>query len=232
MVSSVRSDPMAPLSSFLMAILFTSPTMVSWTPDEVPVRDRYHLMTATILPRPIAWITSLDAEGGLNVAPFSYFSGVSAEPPLVSTSIGARRDGSPKHTLRNIEARREYVIHVVDEAHAHQMVETAGIHPPGEPKTDVVGLDTVPSVDVSVPRLAKAPIAVECVLHDLYAPPGSTTRLVIGRILRWHVRDNLVIHDEETGQDRVDVHRLRPLGRLGYDQYCPVREVFEMRPPR
>lgn len=206
--------------------------MVSLSAAEMSPRDRYHLMTATILPRPIAWVTSLGASGDIDLAPFSYFSGISAEPPLVSTSIGPRRDGTMKQTLRNIEHTREYVIHVVDEAHAHHMVETAGRHPHGESKADLVGLDTIASEEVTVPRLVEAPVALECRLHDLYRPPRTTACIVVGEVLRWHIRDSMTDRDPETERLMVDVHKLRPLGRLGYDQYCPVREVFEMHIPR
>lgn len=205
--------------------------MVSLLATDLPARDRHHLMTSTILPRPIAWITSLGPAGQVNCAPFSFFNGVSSDPPLVSTVFGARRDGTPKDTYANIARTGEYVIHAVDESHAHQMVETAGAYPPEESEIDVVGLKTVPSDSVAVPRLADAALAMECRLYDVYGPRGSSARMVIGEIIRWHVRDGILAAAED-GPTRVDVHKLRPIGRLGNDEYCPVREVFKMTVPR
>jgi flavin reductase (DIM6/NTAB) family NADH-FMN oxidoreductase RutF len=95
-------------------------------------RDRHDLMLSTILPRPIAWVMSMDRDGITNLAPFSYFNGLSATPPMISISIGKRRSGEWKDTRRNIEATREFVVHVVDEPHAHHMVETSADHPPPE----------------------------------------------------------------------------------------------------
>ena len=206
--------------------------MVSILASDLSTRDRHHLMTSTILPRPIAWISTLGPDDQVNLAPFSYYNGVSAKPPLLSVSLGTRRSGMPKDTLVNIRARKEFVVHVVDEAHAHHMVETSGDFPPEESELDIVGLRAVPSDEVAVPRLADAPVAMECVLHDEYTPPEASATMVIGRIVKWHVRDGLLTGDGDEGDFTADVHRLRPLGRLGYDHYCPVREVFEMKAPR
>lgn len=197
--------------------------------EELAPRDRHHLMTSTILPRPIAWVMSKNEDGLLNLAPFSYFNGVCAVPPLVSVSVSKRRSGALKDTRRNIAATREYVIHVVDEAHAHAMVETSGDYPPETSEVDLVDLKTVSGETVDVPRLADAAVAMECRLVEIHEPPGAAAALVIGEILAWHVNDPLLVHDE--APLRVDVHKLRPIGRLGGVAYSPVREVFEMKPP-
>lgn len=206
--------------------------MASLLASDLSTRDRHHLMTSTILPRPIAWITTLGTAGQVNLAPFSYYNGVSAKPPLLSVSFGARRYGARKDTLANIERVREFVVHVVDEAHAHHMVETAGTYPPDESEVELVGLKTLASDVVSVPRLVDAPVAMECRLYDVYRPRESGATMVIGEIVNWHLRDGMLTGDEDDQHLTVDVHKLRPLGRLGYDHYCPVREVFEMAVPK
>jgi flavin reductase (DIM6/NTAB) family NADH-FMN oxidoreductase RutF len=204
--------------------------MVVLKADELRGRDRHHLMTSTIVPRPIAWVMSRSGEGRLNLAPFSFFNGVSAKPPLISISVSARRGGELKDTRRNLEQTKEFVVHVVDEPHAHQMVETSGVYPPDTSEVDLVGLKTVPCEIVGVPRLADAGVAMECRLVDVYEPPGGAVGLLIGEILAWHVREGLLVH-KEGEPPRVDVHKLRPLARLGGTEYAPVREVFHMETP-
>lgn len=205
--------------------------MVVLNADRLRTRDKHHLMTSTILPRPIAWVTSQDGDGRLNLAPFSFFNGVSAKPPIVSISVSKRRGGELKDTRRNIEATKECVIHVVDEAHAHQMVETSGDFPPDKNEAEMVALKTSPGEHVKVPRLTDALVAMECRLVDVYEPPGGHVGLLLLEILAWHVRDGL-IPEVDGSPMRVDVHRLRPVGRLGGSEYCPVREVFKMHPPQ
>lgn len=204
--------------------------MVVLEASRLRTRDKHHLMTSTIVPRPIAWVTSRDAQGRLNLAPFSYFNGVSAKPPLLSISVSKRRGGELKDTRRNIEATKEFVVHVVDESHAHQMVETSGLYPPETNEIELVGLKTAPSEHVGLPRLADAGVAMECRLADVYEPPGGAVALLIGEILAWHVRDGLLVEEPDRPL-RVDVHKLRPVGRLGSTEYSPVREVFHMEPP-
>lgn len=204
--------------------------MVVLEADALRTRDRHHLMTSTIVPRPIAWVTSKGPEGRLNLAPFSFFNGVSAKPPLVSISVSRRRGGELKDTRSNVERTRELVVHVVDEAHAHQMVETSGDYPPETDEAELVGMKTAPCVHVDVPRLADAGVAMECRLVDVWEPEGGVVGLMIAQVLAWHVRDSLLVREGDLPL-RVDVHKLRPVGRLGGTEYAPVREVFHMEPP-
>ncbi|MBW3583243.1 MAG: flavin reductase family protein [Euryarchaeota archaeon] len=198
--------------------------------SELSTLERYMLMTSTIVPRPIAWVTSMDADGRLNLAPFSFFQGVSAKPPLVSVSVSRKRSGEPKDTWANIEATKEFVIHSVDEAHAHVMVETSAEVEHGEDEAAMVGLKTVTSDLVQVPRLADAPVAMECRLVEIYTPAGDAVGLIVGEVLKWHVRDGF-LKEGPRGSRIIDVHKLRPLSRLGGKEYAPVREVFEMQRP-
>jgi len=199
---------------------------------ELDRRASHHILLTTVVPRPIAWVTSLDPAGTVNIAPFSFFNCISSKPPLISIAIGDRRDGTSKDTRRNIETAKEFVVHVVDESHAHHMVETSGDFAPGESKVDVIGMKTTASEKVKVPRLVDAPVAMECRLFDVYLPKGSGTAMMIGEVLGWHIREGLLRPRADGKGESVDVHKLRPVGRLGDDLYCPVRDVFAMKSPR
>jgi len=185
-------------------------------------RHTYLRMIDTIVPRPVAWVLTLSPAGVPNLAPFSFFNGVVARPPIVSVSVGAKPvdDGAggrryeAKDTTRNIEHHREFVIHLAPHGLAADVERSAEDHPEGTDVPDLLGLRTCPSTWVSVPRLPALPIAIECRLHQIVpvgAPPAS---LILGEVLGWHVRDDLV------GEDgRVRVAGWDPLARLGVDRY-------------
>ena len=176
-------------------------------------------MTSAVVPRPIAWVTSLDAAGVLNAAPFSYFNVFGATPPILGVSIGKRREGEDKDTLANIKAKGEFVVHIVNEALAETMVATAIPFPPGEGEVGALELATAPSEAVAVPRLEDAPVAMECRTHQLVELGSST--LVLGEVVSFYVREGLM----EEG--KIDPHKLRAVGRLGGSYYTRTRELFE-----
>ncbi|HEY8449214.1 MAG TPA: flavin reductase family protein, partial [Bacillota bacterium] len=160
--------------------------------DALEPRTRYKLMTGTIVPRPIAWVNTLNPDGGCNTAPFSFFNGVSDEPPTLMFCVGKRPDGSgDKDTLVNIRRHGEFVVHLCDEDTIEALSFTAGDFPPGvEELTEYGGLTLVPSATISVPRIAEAPVAYECRLLRLVDLEGTYT-MVIGRIESLYVRDDL-----------------------------------------
>jgi flavin reductase (DIM6/NTAB) family NADH-FMN oxidoreductase RutF len=180
-------------------------------PDELSKQERYHLMISSIVPRPIAWVTTLDDSGVVNAAPFSFFNGISSSPPLVGVCVGRRRDGRPKDTLANAEATGEMVVNVVPHELARAMVECARDLPPGESEIEAAGLATDPSDRVAPPRIRGVPAAFECVV-DRTIRFGPTT-MIVGRVLLFHVRDDVL----EDG--RVVFARARPVGRLGGSSY-------------
>jgi len=200
---------------------------VQFDPAALPPNGMYKLLISSVVPRPIAWVSSVDASGVRNLAPFSYFMAITDDPPTIAFSCsyrGAGADGK-KDTLRNVEATGEFVVNVVDDDRAAQMNVTSGDYPPEVDEFEMAGLSVAPGARVRAPRVADAPISMECRL-DRVVPVGRAN-LVLGRIVYMHVRDGL--YDAATG--RVDMRRLRPVGRLAGNLYTHVHDIFEMKRP-
>ncbi len=189
---------------------------------QMPPRERHQLLIGTVAPRPIAFVSTL-GEGGANVAPFSYFNLIATTPPLLAVSVGHRR-GVPKDTLRNARASGEFVVNLVDEPMAAPMVKASGEYPYGTDEFALTGLTPAPCEVVRAPRVAESPVSYECVVERIVDLEHNA--LIIGRIVRAHVRDGLF------RDGRVDPAELRPVSRLGGDDYAPVREVFRLARPR
>lgn len=200
--------------------------MLSFTPEALGPRDAYRLLISVLVPRPIAWVSSLGAQGSRNLAPFSFFGGVGNYPPTIMISIGQRR-GRPKDTLHNIQETGEFVVHIVDEALAPAMNLTSGEYGYEVDEFELAQLATAPSLTVRPPRLAAAPVALECKLSQLIPVEDTTYTMVLGRVLHFHVRAGLL-----RPNGLVDADLLRPVARLGGDEYAALGVVFEMqRPP-
>lgn len=188
----------------------------------------YKLLIGCVVPRPIAWVSSVDADGVRNLAPFSYFMAITDDPPTIAFSSAPRgAAGSKKDTLRNVEATREFVVNVVDDALAEPMNLTSGDYPPEVDEFTLAGLAAAPGVRVKVPRVAEAPISMECRLVQVIPVGRRPHGLVLGEVVQFHVRDGL--YDPATG--RIDLRRLRPVGRLAGDLYARVHDIFEMKRP-
>jgi len=195
-------------------------------PSTLERRQRYRLLTSTVTPRPIAWISTRGKDGSLNLAPFSFFQALCGTPPLIMLSIG-QRQGRPKDTLRNIQETGEFVINIVTEELAEKMNLSSGEYTADVDELALAGLTPAPSEVVCAPRVAESPINLECKLTQFVPLEGSDYSIVVGEILRWHVADCLLAPD-----GLVDTARLRPLGRLGRDEYVKFGEVFEMLRPK
>jgi len=195
-------------------------------PATLERRQRYRLLTSTVTPRPIAWVSTRGKDGSLNLAPFSFFQALCGTPPLIMLCIG-QRQGYPKDTLRNIQETGEFVINIVTEELAEKMNLSSGEHTADVDEFALAGLIPAPSEVVSAPRVAESPINLECKLTQIVPLEGSDYSMIIGEILRWHVADGLLAPD-----GLVDTARLRPLGRLGRDEYVKFGEVFEMLRPK
>jgi flavin reductase (DIM6/NTAB) family NADH-FMN oxidoreductase RutF len=185
--------------------------------------DRYKLLCGAVVPRPIALVTTLDANGAVNAAPFSFFNVFSEDPPLVALGLQHKPDRAPKDTTRNIHRDGEFVVHMVDEPLAAAMNGCAVDFPSGESEVAAMGLATLPSVDVRVPRLAAAPFALEC-RRSVSLAFGPGRELLVGEVLRVHAREGLV--DEASMY--VDLAAYRPIGRLFGNLYTYQRESFAM----
>jgi flavin reductase (DIM6/NTAB) family NADH-FMN oxidoreductase RutF len=192
-------------------------------PGAVPAERFARLMNDFIVPRPIAFVTTVDAAGRVNAAPFSWFCGLATRPPLLGVSISPR-DGEPKDTLRNVRETRELVVNVVTEAMAGQIVKASGDWPAEVDELALVGLTAVPSDLVRPPRVAESPVNLECRLEREVVLGES--RLVVAEILRAHLRDEVLT------EGRVDVTKLMPLARLGGEQYAGLGGLLRLSRPR
>jgi flavin reductase (DIM6/NTAB) family NADH-FMN oxidoreductase RutF len=196
--------------------------------SQSPILDVYHLLVGIVTPRPIAWVTSVNQAGVVNLAPFSFFNAFGANPPVVVFSPTLRRDGSKKDTLRNVEANGEFVLNAAVESLAEQINLSSKEIPPDESEVELVGVHTLPSVKVKPPRLAEAPINMECIVRQI-VPVGNgpiSANLVIGEIVMMHIDDSLL-----DANGRVDPRKLRTIARLGGDYYCRTSDLFEMKRP-
>jgi flavin reductase (DIM6/NTAB) family NADH-FMN oxidoreductase RutF len=198
--------------------------------SELPGRRAYRLLVDCVVPRPIAWVSTVSADGRANLAPFSFFQAVGAEPPAVLISIGKHRDGAYKDTLLNLRDTGTCAISVVVDELAEAMNVTAGEYPFGVDELARAGLTTAPCRHVAAPRVAESPVALECRLMQEVAigPETGENAYVVAvlEVLAFHVDDAL--YDD----GRIDPRRLRPLGRLGGSAYSHPGEVFELeRPP-
>jgi flavin reductase (DIM6/NTAB) family NADH-FMN oxidoreductase RutF len=195
---------------------------------EKDYKDRAYLILASLVtPRPIALVTSLSADGQVNAAPFSFFNLMGAEPPICAFAPGDRENGTPKDTARNIHATHEFVVNLVDESIAEAMNKCAASLPYGENELNHAGLTAAPSTIIKPPRIAEAPVSLECVewgtLHI------GDNRMVIGIIKRVHLRDELF----DVEKRRVNSDKLHLIGRMASPHwYCKTRDRFEMIRPK
>jgi flavin reductase (DIM6/NTAB) family NADH-FMN oxidoreductase RutF len=201
-------------------------------PRTLPAAAVYRLLIGCVVPRPIAWVSSVAPDGVRNLAPFSYFMAITDDPPTIAFSSAPRTGtpGSPrprKDTARNVEATGAFVVNVVDDAQAEAMNLTSGDYAPDVDEFALAGLTAAPGVKVAVPRVAEAPISLECRLAQIIPVGHAPHSLVLGEIVYFHVRDD--VYDAATG--RIDVHRLHPVGRLAGNLYARVHDIFEMKRP-
>lgn len=187
----------------------------------------YAILASLVVPRPIAWVTTRDANGNVNAAPFSFFNVLGTRPPIVGFAPGDRATGEPKDTARNIRDTGEFVVNLVSEDVAEAMNATAAALPPGASELEAAGLTAADSALVRPPRIAEAPAALECREWGTLQIGGN--RLVIGLVLRVFVRDELF--DPETL--RIRSERFHPVGRMASpDWYCRTGDRFEMKRPK
>jgi flavin reductase (DIM6/NTAB) family NADH-FMN oxidoreductase RutF len=187
-------------------------------------------LKSCIVPRPIGWLTTLDGEGRLNLAPFSFFNGIASDPPLVIAGVnGAPPPAGMKDTLANCRATGEFVVNIATWDLRDAMNLTSAAVPAAVDEMALAGLTPAPSELVAPPRVAESPIHMECKVHDIQdmpcTAPGSRNTLIIGQIVGIHI-DDWVLTD-----GLIDMAKVRPIARLGYMDYTVVEEVFTMHRP-
>ncbi|MCY9218252.1 flavin reductase family protein [Bacillus haynesii] len=202
--------------------------MLSIDPLTKTERENYKFLIGSIIPRPVAFVTSLSEEGVLNGAPFSYFNIVSSNPPMISLSI-QRFEGSQKDTARNILNSKEFVVHIVDEQNVEKINTTAASLPPSQSEVQLAELTPVESVKVSVPGVKEAKVRMECVLEyslelgEKYSPGCD---LIIGRVVQYHIKSGIY----ENG--KIDPRGLGAISRLAGHDYAKIGEIFTRKRPK
>jgi flavin reductase (DIM6/NTAB) family NADH-FMN oxidoreductase RutF len=188
----------------------------------------YRTLIEVVTPRPIAWVTTIDVEGHVNLAPFSFFNTFGGHPPVVIFSPNRKRDGSKKDTLRNVEATREFVINAAVAAVAEQVNLSSKELPFGESEVQLAGLGLEPSQKVKPPRLRESPVHLECTLRQVLqiGEGARSANLVIGEIVLIHAADEVL-----DGRGRIDPRKLQTIARLGADYYCHTSDIFQMKRP-
>jgi len=203
--------------------------------SELDQKEIYKLLIGSVVPRPIAWVSTINADNITNLAPFSYFTVASSYPPVLCFSPGLKgdlRDGEvvavPKDTLRNIEETKEFVVNIVSANLAEQMNNTSAEYAPSVSEFERSGLTEAASSMVRPPRVGEALISMECRLNQIVrlgTAPGAGN-LVLGDVLCFHIDDSIY----KAGH--IDIHALNPIGRLSGNSYCRVVEqIFELRRP-
>ena len=188
---------------------------MQYAASELSDHERYKVLISFVLPRPIAWVTTVGPSGTVNAAPFSFFNVFAEDPPLMMFAINKRPDGRLKDTWLNIQRTGEFVLNLTDEPLARAMHESSGDFPPDVGEPDYLGLELAPSVDVEPPRLADAPWAMECKTWQVINVKDDR-QLVIGEGLRFHIRDELW----DPKAMRVHMDKYHPIGRMFADRYC------------
>jgi flavin reductase (DIM6/NTAB) family NADH-FMN oxidoreductase RutF len=196
---------------------------VQFDPKELTEKDVYKLLIGSVVPRPIAWVSTISTEGVVNLAPFSFFNVASRNPPMLCISIGpgvGEREGTEKDTLVNIRNQKEFVINVVPSSLGNEMQKTSENLPSDVDEFEAAGLTTLDSTVVKPKRVKEAPIQMECQLEQVIQL--GSDHLVIGRMVRYHINDDYYL-----GNYKVDLKKLQPLGRLA-GNYSESTEFFSL----
>lgn len=203
--------------------------MIKINPNDNSERDNYKLLIASVVPRPIAFVTSVSPTGVLNGAPFSYFNIVSSEPPLMSIAV-QRRDGVRKDTAKNIALRGEFVVHIVDEENVSQINETASRVGADVSEVQLANLTSIDSEIISVPGVREAKIRMECVVERIVELGGDragvpSCDLIIGRIVYFHIDKNIF------DNGKINPRSLNAVSRLAGNDYAKIGHIFTKKRP-
>lgn len=199
--------------------------------SEFSANQRYHLMTQTIIPRPIAWALTDSNNGSFNLAPFSYFTAVSSAPPILMISVGNKPNGDKKDTLVNVVSNKKMVIHIASEKDAVLVTQTAESLPHGESELTKIALRTVDFDGFSLPRLANCDIAYGCELYEIKELGDVPQSLIFIEIKQIYINDTVIELDEK---QRITVHadKVKPLARLGGGEFATINRPFSVARPK
>lgn len=190
----------------------------------LPTRERYKLIVSTIVPRPVAWVVTQDADGINNAAPYSFFNALTDDPVVIAIGCGPTPEGSKKDTLQNIRNTGQFVVNLVSADNAEQMNVTAIQFPPEVDELKEAGLTATPSTLIKPPRILESPVALECETFQLI--PVSHHTIVLGRVLAMHVRDDCVL---DPAKNYIDTEKLNLVGRMhGRGWYARTTDRIEI----
>ncbi|TLS35597.1 flavin reductase family protein [Pseudalkalibacillus caeni] len=196
---------------------------MQFDPKQLATKEVYKLLTGSVVPRPIAWVSTLSEEGDLNLAPFSFFTVASRQPPMLCISIGpgvGEREGTVKDTLTNIRSQEEFVINIVPSALGNPMQKSSENLPSEVNEFEAANLTPIDSSIVKPKRVKESPIQMECKLNQIIQL--GTDHLVIGEMVLYHIEEDYYL-----GNYKVDFEKLRPLGRLA-GNYSESTEFFTL----
>lgn len=203
-------------------------SLLSIEPGSMSERENYKFLIGSIIPRPIAFVTTTSKDGILNGAPFSYFNIVSSNPPMISLSI-QRSEGKQKDTARNIIESKQFVVHIVDEQNVEKINKTAASLAPNQSEIELANLTPVESVKISVSGVKEAKIRMECSLEHSLELGGSDSPgcdLIIGKVVQFHIEQDIYKNG------RIDPNGLAAVSRLAGDNYAKIGEIFEVKRPK
>ncbi|WP_216830964.1 flavin reductase family protein [Alkalihalobacterium elongatum] len=202
--------------------------MIFIDPKSQSRKENYQILSSAVIPRPIAFVTSQNEEGVVNAAPFSFFNVITAEPPLISISVGRRNGETVKDTGRNILKGKEFVVHLVDEAIVDQMNQTSAEYPSNVSEVKETGLTLTESKVVRVPSIKEAKIRMECSLHQAIAlgtEEEASCDLLIGEVVMFHLADDIF------ADGKVSANASQLVSRLGGAEYARLTDVFSLQRP-
>jgi flavin reductase (DIM6/NTAB) family NADH-FMN oxidoreductase RutF len=192
-------------------------------PAYLDAEAAYRLITGVVVPRPIAWVTSLSGSGVLNLAPFSAFTFVAPKPPMLAISVG-RKGNIYKDTAQNILNNEEYVVHIADSSLMDAVHESSTEHPSDVSEVEELRLSTLPGERIKVPRLVAAPIAMECRFRQCLEFGETRSRLIVGEVLVFHIRDGLLKNG------KIETEALDPIARIAGPRYAKLGEIVTLKP--
>lgn len=197
---------------------------------DISTSGTYHLMTQTVIPRPIAWVLSNNSDGGHNLAPFSYFNAVCSSPPLLMLSMGKKPNGSDKDTVANLQVGVMCVVHIAHVSQADVVTSTAATLDYGESEVDANNIALCTHLDWPLQRISSSPIAYLCRVHSTQEIGDTPQQLIFVEAIELFIDDSMVT----TNNDRieVDASKVNPLARLGANQYASLGEVFSKHRPK
>jgi flavin reductase (DIM6/NTAB) family NADH-FMN oxidoreductase RutF len=196
---------------------------VEYAASELSVEAAYKLLIGCVVPRPIAWISTLSEKGRVNLAPFSAFTFISSKPPMIAVSIGPRRSGW-KDTAKNIMRDKEFVVNIADLPLIEAVHRSSFAFPEEASEVEALNLATVPSRKVRPPRLEAAPVGLECRLHDAIEFGEDRVQLIVGEVLHFNIRATLC------KDGKIDSAKLNPIARLGGPNYAKLGDMIIFGP--